>query len=73
MENIIDYLKQERSQEWRTELRKSMKSKDRTTRVRIQMPEENPVERAKSNIEVNTGFSVQMAVEEARLYPRMSG
>ncbi|RLD38572.1 MAG: glutamate synthase (NADPH), homotetrameric [Bacteroidetes bacterium] len=66
MENIIDYLKQERSQEWRTELRKSMKSKDRTTRVRIQMPEENPVERAKSNIEVNTGFSVQMAVEEAR-------
>lgn len=66
MENIADYLKQERSQEWREEIRKSMKSKDRTTKVRVRMPEEDPIERAKSNIEVNIGLSVQMAVEEAR-------
>lgn len=66
MENIAEYLKQERSQEWREEIRKSMKSKDRTTKVRVSMPEEDPIERAKSNIEVNIGLTVQMAVEEAR-------
>ena len=66
MENIVEYLKQERSQEWREEIRKSMKSKDRTTKVRVQMPEEDPIERAKSYIEVNSGLSVQMAVEEAK-------
>lgn len=66
MENIAEYLKQERSQEWREEIRKSMKSKDRTTKVRVHMPEEDPIERAKSYIEVNTGLSVQMAVEEAK-------
>ncbi len=66
MEKITEYLKQERSQEWREELRKSMKSKDRTSKVRVHMPEENPILRAKSHIEVNTGLSVQMAVEEAQ-------
>lgn len=66
MENIAEYLKQERSQEWREEIRKSMKSKDRTSKVRVHMPEEDPIERAKSNIEVNTGLTVQMAVEEAQ-------
>lgn len=66
MENIAEYLKQERSQEWREEIRKSMKSKDRTTKVRVRMPEEDPIERAKSNIEVNVGLTVQMAVEEAQ-------
>lgn len=66
MENIAEYLKQERSQEWREEIRKSMKSKDRTTKVRVRMPEEDPIERAKSNIEVNIGLTVQMAVEEAQ-------
>lgn len=66
MENIAEYLKQERSQEWREEIRKSMKSKDRTSKVRVSMPEEDPIERAKSNIEVNIGLTVQMAVEEAR-------
>lgn len=66
MENIAEYLKQERSQEWREEIRKSMKSKDRTTKVRVSMPEEDPIERAKSNIEVNIGLTAQMAVEEAQ-------
>jgi len=66
MENMAEYLKQERSQEWREELRKSMKSKDRTSMIRVQMPEEDPVLRAQSHIEVNRGLSVQMAVEEAK-------
>jgi glutamate synthase (NADPH/NADH) small chain len=65
MENIAEYLKQERSQEWREELRKSMKSKDRTGMQRVLMPEEDPIERATSHVEVNRGISVQMAVEEA--------
>lgn len=66
MENISDYLKLERSQEWREELRTSMKAKERTSRIRVHMPEEDPIERAKSHIEVNTGLTVQMAVEEAK-------
>ncbi len=65
MKNIAEYLKQERSQEWREELRKSMKSKDRTGMQRVKMPEEDPLERAQSHMEVNRGISVQMAVEEA--------
>ena len=66
MENIAEYLKQERSQEWREEIRKSMKSKDRTSKVRVHMPEEDPIERAKSHIEVNIGITDEMAIEEAQ-------
>lgn len=66
MENRSEYLKEERSQEWREELRKSIKSKDRTSMVRVHMPEVDPIERAKSHIEVNSGLSVQMALEEAK-------
>jgi len=66
MENISEYLKQERSQEWREELRKAMKSKDRTSGERVHMPEEDPIERAKSHIEVNKGLTLEMAIEEAQ-------
>ncbi|MFH0999416.1 MAG: NADPH-dependent glutamate synthase [Bacteroidota bacterium] len=66
MENSSEYLKQERSQEWREELRKAFKQKDRTNLVRVHMPEEDAFERAKSHIEVNKGLTVQMAIEEAK-------
>lgn len=66
MENRTEYLKQERDQEWREELRKSMKTKDRISKVRVQMPEEKPLIRAKNHIEVNIGITEQMAVEEAQ-------
>lgn len=66
MENIAAYLKEERSQEWREELRKAMKSKDRTSLERVHMPEEDPIERAKSHIEVNRGLTMEMALEEAQ-------
>lgn len=66
MENSSEYLKQERSQEWREELRNALKAKDRTAKLRVHMPEEDPTERAKSSIEVNRGLTVQMAVEEAQ-------
>ena len=55
MEKIAEYLKAERAQEWRAELRKNIKAKERTNRERVQMPEEDPDTRNKSNIEVNTG------------------
>ena len=53
MENIIEYLKAERSQDWRNELRKSIKAKERTNRERVQMPEEDPDVRNKCIVEVN--------------------
>ena len=66
MENITDYLKEERSQEWRDEIRKSMKTKERTTRERVSMPEEDPNIRNKSNLEVNRGLETDVAVLEAQ-------
>ncbi|MEE4258455.1 MAG: NADPH-dependent glutamate synthase [Bacteroidales bacterium] len=66
MENILEYLKEERSQEWRAAIRKSMKAKERTGRERVKMPEEDPNIRNKSNIEVNSGLPIENAVLEAQ-------
>ena len=66
MGNIIDYLKAERGQEWRAELRKSMKAKERTGTTRVLMPEEDPLVRNTNNIEVNSGLTVEQAVIEAK-------
>jgi len=66
MENLTDYLKEERSQEWRDQIRKSMKTKERTTRERVDMPEEDPNIRNKSNLEVNRGLEEELAVLEAQ-------
>jgi len=66
MENILEYLKEERSQGWRAEIRKSMKAKERTGRERVKMPEEDPNVRNKSNIEVNSGLPIENAVLEAQ-------
>ena len=66
MDKILEYLKEERSQDWRNELRKSIKAKERTGKVRVQMPEEDPFVRNKSNVEVNSGLSPEMAVFEAQ-------
>ncbi len=66
MENIVDYLKAERSQEWRAEIRKSIKTKERIGKVRTSMPEEDPNIRNKSIIEVNKGLTFDQAVAEAQ-------
>jgi glutamate synthase (NADPH/NADH) small chain len=66
MENIAEYLKEQRGQTWRDELRKSMKAKDRTGKERVHMPEEDADVRNKSNIEVNAGLTREMAVSEAQ-------
>ncbi len=65
MENIAEYLKEERSQPWREELRKSMKAKERTGIERVHMPEQDPIERSHNYIEVNLGLTEEQALVES--------
>ena len=65
-EEDIDTLT-DRNAEWRTEIRKSMKPKERTQIERVKMPELDPVYRAtKRKEEVNTGLTAEMAMQEAK-------
>ncbi len=66
MQYTPEYLKEERNQPWRVELRKSMKAKERTSRERVHMPEQDPDERNKNSSEVNLGLTAQQAVAEAQ-------
>ncbi|RLD55370.1 MAG: glutamate synthase (NADPH), homotetrameric [Bacteroidetes bacterium] len=66
MENIKDYLKAERSQEWRGELRKSMKAKERTSGERNHMLERDADVRNKNIDEVNLGLTEELALADAR-------
>ena len=53
--------------EWRQELRKAMKPKDRMALERVQMPELDPVYRATTRTEeVNIGLTKEMAMNEAK-------
>jgi len=64
MENT-EYLKTERSQPWREELRKTVKNAERTKRERVVMPEQDAIVRAANQLEVNLGLSAEQAVGEA--------
>lgn len=66
MENIIEVLKLERGEEWRNELRKTVKSKDRTQMVRVKMLEGDPNIRNKDYSEVNVGLTEDQAKAEAQ-------
>ncbi|OQY05881.1 MAG: glutamate synthase (NADPH), homotetrameric [Bacteroidetes bacterium 4572_117] len=66
MDNILAYLKEERSEEWRAELRKTQKVKERTSKVRVEMNEEEANIRNTNNIEVNSGLTEEQAVLEAQ-------
>ncbi|WP_430815563.1 NADPH-dependent glutamate synthase [Carboxylicivirga sp. RSCT41] len=61
-----EYLKEEREQAWRADIRKLLKNKERTGLTRVHMGEVEPAERIKSNIEVNTGLTREEAINEAR-------
>ncbi len=62
LEVLID-----RKAEWREELRKSMKGKERSEIERVKMPELDPVYRATTRTEeVNTGLSREQAITEAK-------
>ncbi|MCQ2221055.1 MAG: bifunctional dihydroorotate dehydrogenase B NAD binding subunit/NADPH-dependent glutamate synthase [Prevotella sp.] len=57
----------DRKAEWREELRKSMKAKDRTAIERVKMPELDPEYRATTRLEeVNKGLTKEMALTEAK-------
>ncbi|HKL72187.1 MAG TPA: NADPH-dependent glutamate synthase, partial [Marinilabiliaceae bacterium] len=59
------YLKEERAKEWRAELRKELKTKERTTLTRTEMPTEPAAERSRSYVEVNSGLTEAQALKEA--------
>ncbi len=48
-----------RDQEWRKELKKRIPAKERTAIQRMRMPEVEPSERVKSNVEVNSGIMLK--------------
>ena len=57
----------DRKAEWREELRRSMKAKERTAIERCKMPELDPVYRATTRTEeVNQGLSIEQAMTEAK-------
>lgn len=65
MERIEEYLKAERSQEWRAQIRKAMKTKERFALKRVHMPERDPNIRNKNIDEVNLGLAEDLAIIEA--------
>lgn len=65
MENIAKYILDSRKEDWRVELRKSMKAKERTSLERVVMPAQDPHVRNKNSEEVNIGLTEEMAVVEA--------
>ncbi len=67
MKESAEYYKQQRSEDWRVALQKSMKAKERIAKERVKMPEEDPNVRNKSQfIEVNKGLTEEMALGEAQ-------
>jgi len=64
-EGLLEFLKKEREQEWRVELRSKLKNKDRTQLERVHMPEQEPDLRNKNFTEVNEGLSEEQALHEA--------
>jgi glutamate synthase (NADPH/NADH) small chain len=65
-ESLLVYLKKERDQEWRVELRNKLKAKERTSLERLAMPEEDADTRTKNYKEVNKGLSEEQAIHEAQ-------
>jgi glutamate synthase (NADPH) small chain len=61
-----EYLKEQREQEWRSILRKSIPAKERTGKERVKMPEVDPFVRNKNHQEVNIGLSEDLALSESQ-------
>ena len=61
-----EYLQAERAQQWREELRKSIKNKERTDLVRVKMPEVDAGIRSRTYDEVNLGLTPEQARAEAQ-------
>lgn len=61
-----EYLKEQRAQEWRVDIRNTIKTKERTSYTRVCMPEVDPVVRSRTYDEVNLGLTMELAMEEAK-------
>lgn len=61
-----EFYKNERKAEWRDQLRKGITSKERTLIPKIHMIEEDPLVRSKSNVEVNKGLTLELALQESQ-------
>ena len=61
-----EYIKAQRSEAWREELRKAMKPKERLAIPRVKMPELDPIFRSRSYEEVNRGLTLEQALQEAK-------
>ena len=61
-----EYLKEQRAQEWRVDIRNTIKTKERTGYTRVRMPEVDPVVRSRTYDEVNLGLTMELAMEEAK-------
>ena len=66
IESLKDFYKKERAEEWRAQIRKTIKTKERTTFPRTEMPAQDPVKRSHNYAEVNIGLDEKLAMEEAR-------
>ncbi len=62
----LQELSADRNQDWRNELRGKLSAKERSGLPRVKMPEREPLERIRGFMEVNTGLSEEMAVQEAK-------
>ncbi len=60
-----EILKAARAEEWRAELRKNIKNKDRASRERVKMNELDPAYRITCNEEVASGLTMEQAMGEA--------
>jgi glutamate synthase (NADPH) small chain len=61
-----EFIAENRKQEWREELRKSMKAKERTDIPRVHMNELNAEYRSHNKEEVNLGLTAEQALLEAK-------
>jgi glutamate synthase (NADPH/NADH) small chain len=62
----LEYLKAQRNEAWREELRKNKKNKERAAIPRVKMPELNAEYRSHNYEEVNLGLSMEQALLEAQ-------
>ena len=61
-----EYLREQRAQEWRVELRKTIKNKERIGKTRVVMPSVDPEVRSRNYEEVNKGLTRELAMQEAQ-------
>lgn len=63
---LAERLSREREKDWRKNLRREISAQKRLTIPRHKMPEQPPAQRIRNFLEVNLGYSLEMAKEEAK-------